>query len=43
MSSISTLVSGLDLLQVELKKAKAVRVLPAHDRFIDVMEVSHRY
>jgi diaphanous 1 len=39
MSSISTLVSGLDLLQVELKKAKAVRVLPAGDRFIDVMEV----
>ena len=39
MSSISTLVSGLDLLQVELKKAKGVRVLPAGDRFIDVMEV----
>jgi hypothetical protein len=39
MTSIFTLVSGLDLLQVELKRAKGVRVLPAHDRFIDVMEV----
>jgi len=39
MTSISTLVSGLDLLQVELRRAKGVRVLPARDRFIDVMEV----
>ena len=39
MTSISTLVSGLDLLQAELKRAKGVRVLPARDRFIDVMEV----
>ena len=42
MTSISALVSGLDLLQVELKKAKGVQVLPAGDRFIDVMEVSYR-
>lgn len=42
MTSISTLVSGLDLVQVELKKAKGVRVLPAGDRFIDVMEVCYR-
>jgi hypothetical protein len=39
MTSISTLVTGLDLLQVELRKAKGVRLLPASDRFIDVMEV----
>lgn len=39
MTSISTLVSGLDLLQVELRRAKGIRVLPARDRFIDVMEV----
>jgi diaphanous 1 len=38
MTSISTLVSGLDLLQVELRKAKGVRLLPASDRFIEVME-----
>ena len=39
MTSISTLVNGLDLLQVELRKAKGVRALPPRDRFIDVMEV----
>ena len=38
-TSISTLVSGLDLLQAELRKAKGVRALPPSDRFIDVMEV----
>ena len=39
MTSISTLVSGLDLLQVELRRAKGIRVLPTRDRFIYVMEV----
>ncbi len=39
MASISTLVGGLDLLQVELGKAKAAEVSSGRDRFIDVMEV----
>ena len=38
-SSISTLVSGLNHIEDEVKQARAARVLSAQDRFIDVMEV----
>ena len=38
-SSISTLVSGLKHIEVEVKQARAARVLSDQDRFSDVMEV----
>lgn len=40
MASISTLVSGLNHIQGEVKGAREAKVLPTHDRFVDVMEVS---
>jgi diaphanous 1 len=40
MTSISTLVSGLNHIQAEVKRAREARVLPSHDRFVDVVEVS---
>ncbi len=38
-SSISTLVSGLNHIDDEVKRARAAGVLSAQDRFTDVMEV----
>ena len=38
--SISTLVSGLNHIQDEVKGAKEARLLPTQDRFVEVMEVS---
>jgi hypothetical protein len=38
-SSISTLVSGLNHIEDEVKQARAARVLSSQDRFIDVLEV----
>lgn len=40
VTSISSLVSGLNHIQDEVKGAKGARLLPAQDRFVEVMEVS---
>ncbi|KAI0307002.1 hypothetical protein B0F90DRAFT_1807716 [Multifurca ochricompacta] len=38
ITSISTLVSGLDQVQDEVRRVKEARAQPAQDRFVDVME-----
>ena len=40
VTSISTLVSGLNHIRDEVKGAKEARPLPTQDRFVEVMEVS---
>jgi hypothetical protein len=40
ITSISTLVTGLNHIQNEVRQARGARVIPTQDRFVDVMEVS---
>ena len=40
MASISTLVSGFNHIQDEVRRGREAKFLPTHDRFVEVMEVS---